>query len=252
MTSRTTSPAPAGTASAIGTAEPDAPRPAGGPRTHGGAAVAGPVAVAVPLALAAASWVVALREMDGAAAGMTGLGPFVSFIAWWVPMTAAMMLPGAAPVIWTHVRTRGRVRAAPLFIGTYLAVWTLAGVAVYAAYALCRPHGPIAAGVMVIAAGGYACTPLAWRLRRRCGEGVRSGFAYGLSCVGSGLGLMVVLIAVGAMSGAWMLAITVLAVAQKLLPPKPAIDVPTGLAVAGLGLWIVLAPASVPGFMPPM
>lgn len=251
MTS-TTSPAPAGTASAIGTAEPDAPRLPGTSRTHGGAAVAALVAPAVPLALAAASWVVALWEMGGAAADLTGLGPFVSFIAWWMPMTAAMMLPGAAPAIRAHVRTRGRMRAAPLFAGTYLAVWTLAGVAVYAAYALGRPHGPIAAGVMVIAAGGYACTPLAWRLRRRCGEGVRSGFEYGLYCVGSGIGLMAVLIAVGAMSAAWMLVITVLAVAQKLLPPKAAIDVPTGLAVAGLGLWIVLAPSSVPGLMPPM
>jgi len=38
----------------------------------------------------------------------------------------------------------------------------------------------------------------------------------------------------------------------KLLPPKAAIDVPLALAITGLGIWIILAPSSVPGLMPPM
>ena len=46
--------------------------------------------------------------------------------------------------------------------------------------------------------------------------------------------------------------ITVLALAQKLLPPKAAIDVPLALAIVGLGILIVIAPSSVPGLMPPM
>jgi len=41
------------------------------------------------------------------------------------------------------------VRAVPLFVGSYLAVWTLVGIAVYASY---RPHGTFAAGVVAIAA----------------------------------------------------------------------------------------------------
>jgi len=40
--------------------------------------------------------------------------------------------------------------------------------------------------------------------------------------------------------------------AQKLLPAKPAIDVPLALAIVGLGILIVLAPSSVPGLTPPM
>ena len=33
---------------------------------------------------------------------------------------------------------------------------------------------------------------------------------------------------------------------------KAAIDVPLALAITGLGIWIILAPASVPGLTPPM
>ena len=50
------------------------------------------------------------------------------------------------------VPASGRVRTVPLFIGSYLAVWTLVGVAVYALH---RPHGPFAAGAIAIAAGVY-------------------------------------------------------------------------------------------------
>ena len=46
--------------------------------------------------------------------------------------------------------------------------------------------------------------------------------------------------------------ITVLASVQKLLPAKAAVDVPLALAIVGLGILILLAPASVPGLMPSM
>jgi hypothetical protein len=49
-----------------------------------------------------------------------------------------------------------------------------------------------------------------------------------------------------------MSVIAVLVLAQKLLPPRAAIDVPVGLAIVGLGILIVIAPSSVPGLTPPM
>jgi hypothetical protein len=49
-------------------------------------------------------------------------------------MMAAMMLPGAAPAVLRCAH----VRAVLIFIRSYLAVWTLVGVAVCALY---RPHG---------------------------------------------------------------------------------------------------------------
>ena len=207
-------------------------------------------ALTATLGLAAASWVVAVREMNGMNMGVaTELGSFAFFVALWVTMMAAMMLPGAVPAVLRRAHATGRVRAAPLFVGSYLAVWTLVGVAVYALY---RPHGTFAAGALAIAAGVYELTPLKRNFRRRCRESVRSGFEFGRYCVGSSIGLMLMLVALGVMSVTWMSVIAVLVLAQKLLPPRTAIDVPLALAIVGLGIVIVLAPSSVPGLMPSM
>jgi predicted metal-binding membrane protein len=207
-------------------------------------------ALTATLGLAAASWGIAAWQMHGMDMGVaTRLGSFASFIAVWVVMMAAMMLPGAAPAVLRRAQASGGVRAVPLFTGSYLAVWALVGVAVYALY---RPHGYVAAGVVVIAAGLYELTPVKRHFRRRCRDTVRSGFRFGLCCVGSSIGLMLMLLALGAMSLIWMSAIAVLVLAQKLLPPNAAVDAPLALAFTGLGIWIILAPASVPGLTPPM
>ena len=96
-------------------------------------------ALAGTLGLAAACWVIAVWQMHGMDMGSaTQLGSFGFFIAVWVAMMAAMMLPGAAPAVLRRAQASGGVRAVPLFIGSYLAVWALVGAAVYALY---RPHG---------------------------------------------------------------------------------------------------------------
>ena len=207
-------------------------------------------ALTATLGLAAACWVVAVRQMSGMDMGVaTRLGPFAFFAAVWVAMMAAMMLPGAAPAVVRRARAGGGVRAVPLFVASYLAVWALVGVVVYALY---RPHGPAAAGVLVIAAGVYELTPVKQHFRRRCQESAGSGLQFGLCCVGSSIGLMLVLAVLGVMSVAWMVVIAVVVLAQKLLPPKAALDVPLALAIIGLGIVVVISPASVPGLTPPM
>src|SRR6266511_2048415 len=113
----------------------------------------------------------------------------------------AMMPPSAAPTVLRGAHASGRVRTVPLFVGSYLAVWTLVGIAVYALY---RPHGSFAAGAVAIAAGLYEFTPLKQHFRWRCRESVRSGFEFGLYCVGSSIGLMLMLVAVSVMSVTWM------------------------------------------------
>jgi predicted metal-binding membrane protein len=208
------------------------------------------VALTATFGLAAAAWVVAVRQMNGMDMGVeTRLGSFAFFMALWVSMMAAMMLPSAAPAVLRRAHSSGHVRAVPLFVGSYLGVWTLVGVAVYALY---RPHGSIAAGAVVIAAGFYELAPLKAHFRRRCRESVGSGFEFGLCCVGSSIGLMLMLVAIGPMSVAWMFGITLLVLAQKLLPARVAIDVPLALALVGFGILIVVSPLSVPGLMPPM
>jgi predicted metal-binding membrane protein len=212
--------------------------------------VAAAVALTATLGLAAASWVVAVRQMNGMDMGaQTGLGSFAFFVGAWVSMMAAMMLPGAAPAVLRRAHASGRLRAVPLFVGSYLAVWTLVGVAVYAVY---RPHGSVAAGAVVIAAGVYELTPLKRHFRQRCRGSVGSGFGFGVDCVGSSIGLMLMLVALGVMSVTWMSVIAVVVLAQKLLPAKAAIDVPLALAIVGLGVLIVIAPSSVPGLTSPM
>src|SRR5262249_4881075 len=143
----------------------------------------GVIAPAAMLMLAAASWVVVVRQTNGMDMGFaTELGSFASFVGYWVPMMTAMMLPGAAP---TFLR-RGRVQSMPLFVGSYLAVWMLVGLAVYAVY---RPHGSFAAGALTVAAGLYELTWFKRACRRRCQGQVRSGFEFGLVCIGSSIGL---------------------------------------------------------------
>jgi predicted metal-binding membrane protein len=208
------------------------------------------VALTATLGLAAASWGVAVWQMSGMSMGVaTRLGSFAFFIAVWVAMMAAMMLPGTAPAVIRRATDGHAARAVPLFLGSYLAVWGLVGVAVYA---VDRPHGTVAAGAVTIAAGLYEFTPVKRHFRRRCRESAGSGFGFGLCCLGSSVGLMAVLVALGVMSIPWMAVIAVLACAQKLLPPMAAVDVPLALAVTGLGILIVLAPAAVPGLTPPM
>jgi predicted metal-binding membrane protein len=207
-------------------------------------------ALAVTLGVAAACWVVAVRQMNGTDMGVaTRLGSFAFFVALWVAMMAATMLPGAVPAVLRRARASGRVLAVPLFVGTYLAVWTLVGLAVYGLY---RPHGYSVAGGVVIAAGVYELTPLKRYFRLRCRQSVRSGFQFGLYCVGSSIGLMLVLVALNVMSIAWMSVIALVVLAQKFLPARASIDVPVALAIIGLGCLIVIAPSLVPGITSPM
>jgi NAD(P)-dependent dehydrogenase (short-subunit alcohol dehydrogenase family) len=213
-------------------------------------AAATPAALTVTLGIAATSWVVVLRQMSGMDMGVaTQLGSLRRFVVLWVLMMAAMMLPGAAPAVLRRTRAIGRVRAVPAFVGSYLAVWALVGLAVFALY---QPHGTVAAGVVSITAGAYELTPLKQRCRQRCRDSVGSGLEFGLYCVGSSTGLMLILVGLGVMSIAWMATVAVLVVAQKLLPRKAALDVPLALAIIGLGALIIIAPSSVPGLMPSM
>ena len=187
---------------------------------------------AAVLALAAACWFVAVREMSGMDMGAsTQLGSFASFVGLWAAMMAAMMLPGAIPVA-----LRATQRLTP-FVASYLALWTLVGIAVYAVY---RPHGTALAGAVVIAAGLYELTPLKRRFRQRCREQSGTGIAFGVACIGSSIGLMLALVALGVMSVAWMVVIAAIVVVQKLLPTYVAIDVPIALAIVAIGIATVV------------
>ena len=168
-------------------------------------------------------------------------------LATWVPMMAAMMLPAAAPAVASRVRAGERIRAMLLFVGSYLAVWTLVATVVYA---LRPPPESLTAGAVVIAAGFYEFTPLKEHFRRRCRDSTCSGLEFGLYCAGSCIGLMLMFAAIGATSAIWMAALAVLVLAQKIVPAKAIIDAPLALAIVGLGILIVVAPSWLPGLTP--
>jgi predicted metal-binding membrane protein len=215
---------------------------------RGSAATA--VALTATLGLAVGCWIISVGQMKGMNMGVaTRLGSFAFFAALWVPMMAAMMLPGAVPAVVRRAQARGGLRVVPAFVFAYLAVWAVVGVAVYFLY---RPHGSVAAGALVIAAGIYELTPIKQACRRLCRESSRSGLEFGLCCVGSSIGLMLILLALGWMSIAWMAVIAVVVLEQKLLPASVAMDLPIALAIVGLGILIIVAPAAIPGLTPPM
>src|SRR5260221_13988586 len=86
-------------------------------------------ALAGTLGLAAACWGMAVWQMNRMDMGTaTQLGSFASFMAVWVAMMAAMMLPGAAPAVLRRAPAGGG-RAGPLFPGSYPPVRALPRVA---------------------------------------------------------------------------------------------------------------------------
>jgi predicted metal-binding membrane protein len=159
-----------------------------------------------------------------------------------VLMMVAMMAPSALPATVSHARIGGS-RTAPFFVGTYLGIWALVGLVVYALY---RQPSTAVAGWMVIVAGVYELTPVKQRFRQRCLTAFHSGLGFGLCCLGSSIGLMLALVAINMMSIPWMVAVAAVIVAQKIFPTKTAVDVGLALAIIALGVLIVVEPSLVP------
>ena len=205
------------------------------------------VALAVMLGACAGCWILTIHLMRGMDMGVaTHLGSFSFFLTAWVSMMAAMMLPGAVPAVVRCARDKA-VAAAPYVIA-YLAVWTVVGVGFYAVY---RPHGTLAAGLVAVAAGLYELTPMKRHFRPRCLAASRSGARFGMDCVGSSVMLMGMLLMFGAMSITWMVVIAGLVLAQKLLPAKATIDVPIAMLILAIGALSIASPSSIPGLLPP-
>ena len=221
----------------------------------------------VLVAGAVAAWAVTIDRMRGMDAGPgTDLGALGWYLGIWVTMTAAMMLPSAAPAA-RHVARLDRRVPTLLFTTAYLAVWTGYGLLAYAVFRLVTSFdigwlawdrgGPYAAGVVIVAAGLYELTPFKRLSLRRCrstprgGNALRSGLAHGVDCLGSSGALMAVLFVLGAMSLVWMAVIAVAIFAEKVLPRGPQLAFVFAVALIALGIWVAVSPASVPGLTEP-
>jgi predicted metal-binding membrane protein len=218
---------------------------------------------------AAAAWAVTFERMRGMDAGPgTDLGGLGWYLGIWVTMTAAMMLPSAAPAAGHVARLARRVHApTALFVAGYLAVWTAYGLAAYGVFRLVTSIdtgalawddlGAYVAGAVIVAAGIYELTPVKRRSLHRCRRAHHpesafgSGLAHGVDCVGSSGGLMLVLFVLGVMSLFWMALVAVVIFAEKALPYGSRLAPVAAAALVALGVWVAVSPASVPGLTRP-
>jgi predicted metal-binding membrane protein len=220
------------------------------PGSDGRVTAAAVSAVLATVGVGVVGWIITVRRMHGMDMGVaTGLGSLPGFLWLWIPMMAAMMLPSTCSPALRLVRAGARSVDLLPFAASYLGVWTLFGVIIYALY---RPHGTVVAGALILAAGVYELTPMKRHFRRMGQQRLMSGSKNGLCCVGSNLGLMVMMAALGLMSLTWMAAMAVTMVLQKVVRPSNAIDVPVALAIIALGIVILAAPLSIPGLVPAM
>src|SRR2546429_3221743 len=221
----------------------------------------------VLLAGAVVAWAVTVDRMRGMDAGPgTDLGGLGWYLGICVTMTAAVMLPSAAPTARRVARLARRVPTL-LFTGGYLAVWTGYGLLAYGVFRLVTSFdigwlawnrgGPYAAGVVIVAAGLYELTPLKRLSLRRCRSArhpvsaLGSGLAHGVDCVGCSGALMAVLFVLGAMSLFWMAVVAAAIFAAKVLPPGPPPTPAFAVALAAPGIWGAVSPGSVPRLTEP-
>jgi len=236
------------------------------------------------LAAALGAWAVSYERMRGMDAGPgTDLGALGWYLGIWVTMMAAMMLPSAAPMVLLFERIRRekarRARGSAstwVFLGGYLAVWTVYGLVAYGVFRLLDGvagdflswgrAGPYIAGGAIVAAGLYELTPLKTICLRHCRgpmhfilggwrDGAvgafRMGAEHGAYCVGCCWGLMVALFALGVMSLTWMAVVAAIIFAQKVLPAGERLTRVFAVTFIAAGIWVAAAPGSVPGLTDP-
>ncbi|NUT57139.1 MAG: DUF2182 domain-containing protein [Thermoleophilia bacterium] len=235
--------------------------------------------VALLFVLAIGGWWWTTHEMQGMNGGpWTDLGTLGWFVAVWVVMMAAMMLPSVAPTVALYsVMTKSRSPGAPmLFTSGFLVAWTSVGVL---AFAVATEGGLIssdllawdrggrwAAGATLIGAAVYELTPLkdaclgkcrsplgfllgSWRPGRL--GAIEMGARHGAWCVGCCWALMASLFALGIMSVVWMAVIAGLIAFEKLIPLRPLATWGTALLLLLLGLLVIAAPDVVPALAVP-
>ena len=226
------------------------------------------------LLIAAVAWADVIRTSLGAPdMMMTMFMPVTmsdgrAFVASWGVMMTAMMLPSALPMIGLYGATQRRETAAApkgvpvaVFTSVYLAVWAASGVPVYLAHTGLMALSPraFAHGVaaILLAAGAFQLSPWKHACLRACRSplgfllghwraGLRGslalGWSHALYCLGCCWALMVVLVAAGAMGLAWVLLVTAVVAAEKLLPRGEWVARATGGAFLLLGVAAALRP----------
>lgn len=231
-----------------------------------------PLVPGVLITLAAFGWwwsARIARQMSGGHSIGMAMTPMSLFVAGWIAMMGAMMFPAILPVVLTFRRASTRRQAAPTaaFVSGYLIVWTAIGIPSYFAWRALQ--GPIAsdaawaarlAGGVFIVSAAYqvsplksAClrhcrTPMSFFMRqrhdlRRVSGAARAGTAHGLLCLGCCWALMAILVALGTMNVAWMVALAALIFVEKVAPRGELVARWVSVLLVLFGVSLVIHPA---------
>ncbi|HEY3232378.1 MAG TPA: DUF2182 domain-containing protein [Roseiflexaceae bacterium] len=210
----------------------------------------------------------------GALAGLPG-GPalLLVFLAGWLLMIVAMMLPTSLPLMAMFEkiiqRNPRRRQLVALLIAGYLAVWLASGVVTHAGYtawyALVERTGWLRANAwligasIILLAGVYQLTPLKYYCLDRCRsplsfiaahwrggserlQALRLGLHHGLFCVGCCWSIMLLMFVVGSSNLGWMLALGAVMAIEKNVPWGRRISAPLGGVLLTWGPILVLGP----------
>ena len=223
-------------------------------------------------AMDAAMWRDMNMSMNGMERSWMPVDTVLLFVMW-SAMMAAMMVPGASPMIaaFATINRRRRERAAPdvptaIFLAGYVVAW--AGFSLIATTLqwllqkteLLTPMMQSASyyfsAALFIAAGLYQFSPLKERCLNYCRSpdgfilsewrdgapgAMIMGLRHGLFCMGCCAALIVLLFAVAVMDLRWVAGLTVLVTAEKLLPGEKFWRMAIGLGSLVTGLGFALA-----------
>lgn len=216
-------------------------------------------------------------------AGSMGVGPgtmgmsLAAFLYVWVVMMTAMMFPSVAPMALVWIRsvaarptTQERLAGTTSFLAGYLVAWTTFGAGVYVVLlgagrlADDAPNAARWTGSAIFAvAAVYQLTPLKSACLRHCRSPVGSLFKYasyrgpardlrvgahhGLYCVGCCWGLMILLVAVGAMNIAAMVALAGVIWIEKVWRHGRAFSRAVGVSLLAVAALVPFVPSLLPG-----
>ncbi len=235
--------------------------------------------VALLLALTVVGWWWTVDQMQGMDGGpWTDLGTFAWFLAVWIVMMAAMMLPSVAPTVALYASmTRSRSSIAPLLFAVgYFVSWAVVGVL---AFVVATSGGRVVgdvlawdragrwvAGATLVVAAVYELTPLKDVCLGKCRSplgfllgswrdgpvgGLEMGMRHGGWCIGCCWALMASLFALGVMSIVWMAFVAALIAFEKLIPSRRAATFGTAGVLLVLGVLVVAAPEAIPALTIP-
>lgn len=211
-------------------------------------------------------------DMPGMAAAVDPWSPAYLGAAFlmWLLMMVAMMLPSAAPMILFYARfarrSGGAAGRALLFAAVYVAIWAGFSAGAVLLQALLVDRGAVSAvglalgearlaGALLLLAALYQLTPLKRACLAACRSpldflmrgwrpgvagALRLGARHGFYCLGCCWALMLLLFVGGVMNLAWIAALALIVMAEKLAPPRWRVDLAVAALLLAGGLFLML------------